>query len=134
MLRNTFYFGVRRPCNTQRLIFMLNRKYCNANKCLQQQQQMEHLTAWEQAKPMSEIPSPPKQWLLGHAILMRKHNTTLNTFHNKLRNEYGNIVLLQAPARPNTVCIYDPIDSSVMYGNDGKTPINAFFEPMEFYR
>ena len=133
MLRNTLSLGPQRPCKSQSILFFFTRKYFKANK-YRQQQATANLTAWEKAKPMSKMPSPPKQWILGHAILMMKHNTTLDKFHDKLHKEYGNIVLLQSPGRPNTVCIYDPKDSSVMYGNDGKTPIIAFFEPLEFYR
>ena len=98
------------------------------------QNQVEHMIEWNEAKSMSDIPSPPKHWFLGHAVLMQKYSKNLHKMHNKLFKEYGNIVLLQNPGSPNIVCIYDPKDSRVMYEKDGQTPSIAFFEPMEFHR
>ena len=89
---------------------------------------------WEHASPVSEIPSPPKHWIFGHALLLRKYSSTLHKLHQMLYQEYGNIVRLQNPGSPDIICIYDPNDSVTMLNNEGKTPEIAFFDPIIFYR
>ena len=133
MMRRRFL--TRATNNLQLSVYNISQKYLSTighQRNLQEPQQQDLL--WQQAKPVTEIPSPPKHWLLGHALLLRKHTTTLHKLHEKLYQEHGNIVRLQNPGSPDIVCTYDPKDSSTMYNNDGRTPEMAFFDPIVFYR
>ena len=116
----------------QGLALLLSKNFSESNRC-RGLCQAETLTAWESAKPLSEIPSPPKQMFFGHANLLSKNMKTMHKFHEELHKKYGNIVLLKVPGR-NIICIYDPEDARVVYGNDGRTPDLAGFEAFEFYR
>ena len=114
------------------LALLRSRRFSESNKC-SAIGQAETMTAWESAKPFSEIPSPPKQMFFGHANLLSKNMKTIHKFHEELHRKYGNIVLLSVPGR-NIVCIYDPEDARIVYGNDGRIPEMAGFEAFEFYR
>ena len=118
----------------ERLVYLLARNISNSNKFSGLRQvEAETLTGWQSAKPLSEIPSPPKQMFFGHANLLTKNWTTAHKLYEELRQKYGNIVLLRVPGR-NMILIFDPDDSRALYGNDGRTPHMAGFEPLEFYR
>ena len=108
-------------------------QYCTTSNKLRTRWQKEPPIEWKHAKPMTEIPSPPKQMFIGHLRLIMKNIKSLHTLHDTLRKKYGNIVLLKVPGR-YIVCIYDPDDSRLLYINDGKTPSNPGFEPIAIYR
>ena len=98
-----------------------------------QQARSDNQMTWVQAKPLSEIPSPPKQFLIGHAKILAKNAKRIHRFHEELHREYGNIVLLSVPGQ-NMVCIYDPEDSRILLSNDGRTPTIGGFDSFVFYR
>ena len=132
MLRRRSFLSLEPFRNGQKLIYSLKRNYETSRHFLQQAGTQE-TSAWKNAKPMSEIPSPPRQPLIGHLSLQAKNAQSLHKFHDQLRKEYGNIVLLSLPGL-DMVCIYGPEEGQLVYANDGKTPILPGFEPIEFYR
>ena len=84
-------------------------------------------------KSIDDIPSPPGQPLLGHMGLMFKNVKSQHKFHEELRKQYGNIVLLSIPGT-KVVCIYGPEEGKTMYANEGKYPVIGGFEVSEFFR
>ena len=105
-----------------------------SNRHIQNQEvKLDNQLTWEQARPLSEIPSPPRQFLFGHANLLAKNVKRIHKFHGELRKGYGNIVLLSVPGQ-TIVLIYNPDDSRILLNNDGRTPSIAGFEIFVFYR
>ena len=112
----------------------MSRNFAKSNKFSGlRQADASTLTEWQSAKPLSQIPSPPKQLIFGHAKLLAKNMKNAHKFYGELRQKHGNIVLLRVPGR-NLIIIFDPDHSRALYGNDGRTPHMAGFEPLEFYR
>ena len=100
---------------------------------LAQQDQVQQPTAWESAKPMHEIPSPPKQPIIGHLTLVSKHIKCQHKLHSEMHKKYGNIVRYSILGE-QMVALYGPEEISTMYANDGKYPVIGGFENFEFLR
>ena len=132
MLKQSVSLALEPFAKGQGVLYLITRNYITSNHLLQQAQ-TQKLSEWQNAKPMSEIPSPPKQPLIGHLSLMTKNAKSLHIFHDELRKKYGNIVLLSVPGR-DLVCIYGPEEARVLFSNDGKNPLQGGFEPITFYR
>lgn len=89
--------------------------------------------AWENAKSLQEIPSPPKSLFLGNMRDVMKNMRRQHKFHEEMRKKYGNIVYFSGLGE-NVVCLYGPEHISTMYANDGKYPVLGGFENFEFLR
>ena len=87
----------------------------------------------QDVKSIDEIPSPPKQLLLGHLGLISKNAKCQHKFHEDLRKQYGNIISLSIPGM-KMVAVYGPEEGKSMYANEGKYPIIGGFEVSEFFR
>ena len=94
---------------------------------------LQHPKILQNAKPFREIPSPPKQWITGHAPLFVKNMKMQHKFHNEMRKTYGNIVRFSVLGR-NIVALYGPEEGSTMYGNEGRYPFHPGFENFAFFR
>lgn len=88
------------------------------------------------AKPFGQIPSPPRLPLVGHGylLLQQKNFLYLHKFYQKLRQKYGDIIMVQTPGVGKTVVIFDPKDMKTLLSKDGATPISPGFEPLERVR
>ena len=84
-------------------------------------------------KSLDDIPSPPAQPFIGHLGLMFKHIRSQHKFHEELRKQYGNIVVLSIPGT-KLVAVYGPEEGKAMYANEGKYPVIGGFEVSEFFR
>ena len=85
------------------------------------------------ARPYDEIPSPPKQMLLGHINLLAKNMKIPHIFHEEMRKKYGNIVRFTIPG-DRLVFVYGPEQGREMYSSEGKYPMIGGFENHEFFR
>ena len=103
------------------------------SRTLAQQDQVQQPTAWESAKPMHEIPSPPTQPIIGHLTLVSKHIKCQHKLHSEMHKKYGNIVRYSIMGE-QMVALYGPEEISTMYANDGKYPVIGGFENFEFLR
>ena len=84
-------------------------------------------------KSLDDIPSPPAQPFIGHLGLMFEHIRSQHKFHEELRKQYGNIVVLSIPGT-KLVAVYGPEEGKAMYANEGKYPVIGGFEVSEFFR
>ena len=84
-------------------------------------------------KTLDDIPSPPAQPFIGHLGLMFKNIRSQHKFHEELRKQYGNIVVLSIPGT-KLVAVYGPEEGKAMYANEGKYPVIGGFEVSEFFR
>ena len=116
----------------QLLIQIWERKYITSSTLLQHAQE-NACSEWQNAKPIHEIPSPLKLPIIGHLSLFTKHAKTQHKFQDEMRKKYGNIVRYRAPGL-NIVALYSPEGGSAMYANDGKYPLIASFDNIEFFR
>ena len=93
----------------------------------------QHSVSWENAKPIHDIPSPPKQLFMGNVGILLKNMRRQHKIHEEMRKKYGNMVYLSGLGQ-NIVCLYGPEEISAMYANDGKYPVLGGFENFEFLR
>ena len=103
------------------------------NNSVAQSSQTQHSVSWENAKPMYDIPSPPKQLFMGNLGVLLKNMRRQHKIHEEMRKKYGNMVHLSGLGQ-NIVCLYGPEEGSAMYANDGKYPVLGGFENFEFLR
>ena len=103
------------------------------NNSAPQPSQGQHSVSWENAKPIHDIPSPPKQLIMGNMGVFIKNLRTQHKIHEEMRKTYGNMVYLSGLGQ-NIVCLYGPEEVSTMYANDGKYPVFGGFENFEFLR
>ena len=108
-------------------------KNYNTTSFLHQQAHAKQPIEWQNAKPMHEMPSPPKQLVVGHLNLLTKHLKSQHKFHRELQQKYGNIVKLKVLGT-NIVTLYGPEEGSAMYATEGKYPFIGSFENFEFFR
>ena len=125
-------FSVKHYRKMKLLIQKWERK-CMTGSALPQQAQENTCLEWQNAKPMHEIPSPPKLPIIGHLNLFIKHAKTQHKFQDEIRKKYGNLVRYRVPGL-NIVGLYSPEGGSAMYANDGKYPLIASFDNIEFFR
>lgn len=91
------------------------------------------------ARSISEMPGPKSIPLIGvmHHFFPggRFHNVKMIDLQFKLREEYGDIILLPGMfGRPNLVTIYDPDLFAKLFRNEGKYPHRRSFAVFEYFR
>ena len=112
--------------------FLWKRTYVTSIPLFQQVKRATSLE-WKNSKPMHEIPSPPRLPIIGHLNLFTKHAETQHKFQDEIRKKYGNVVKYWVPGS-TIVALYSPEGGSAMYANDGKYPLIASFDNIEFFR
>ena len=127
----TDWFFVRLLALTGALLLLA--QYYSARNVPHKKPQTKPLSAYQNAKPMSEIPSPPKQMIIGHLGLIAQNAKSLHIFHDELRKKYGNIVLLSIPGC-DMVYVYDPELTRTLFSKEGKSPHSPPLEMIEWYR
>ena len=125
-------FSVKNYRKMKLLIQKWERKCMTSSAWLQQAQE-NTCSEWKNAKPMEEIPSPPKLPIIGHMNIFTKHAKTQHKFQDEIRKRYGNIVRYRVPGS-NIVALYSPEGGSAMYANEGKYPIMPPISHIEFFR
>merc|ERR1712106_906431 len=88
----------------------------------------------EEAKPFSEMPSPPAWPVIGHLPLVMKGQLKMDKMFEGLRDKYGDIYKVYVPGQGDMVLIFHPEDIKIMYGNDGDIPSIPGFDMFEFIR
>ena len=114
-------------------IIPLNARKQKSNIVLSRSIQTKECLENQAVKSLDDIPSPPAQPLIGHLGLMFKHIRSQHKFHEELRKQYGNIVVLSIPGT-KLVAVYGPEEGKAMYANEGKYPVIGGFEVSEFFR
>lgn len=124
---------VKRTVVKRQRVFHLIQRNFKTNRYLALQTLEQKNVSWENAKPVSEIPSPPKLPLIGHANLMLKNKNQMHVLHDELRQKYGNIVKFSMIGR-DVIYIYGPEETRVLYANEGPNPVALGMKQMEFHR
>ena len=111
----------------------LNTRKQKSNIVLSRSIQTQECSENQAVKTLDDIPSPPAQPFIGHLGLMFKNIRSQHKFHEELRKQYGNIVVLSIPGT-KLVAVYGPEEGKAMYANEGKYPVIGGFEVSEFFR
>ena len=121
----------------------LNHTKRNAQKwssqCVHSISVNQEYTEVEPAKSIYDLPCPPGNLpIVGHlfSVLRKEVAEDLPAYFSGLRDKYGDIFRISLPGmgNGNMVMIFTPIDSRVMYKNDGRIPILPGFSAFEYSR